>query len=447
MKITKFDPNYPWRLGDTTLAQGGGVSVPTGDSGSTGGSSGAAGGDLAGALPDPTVVGIQGTPVDALPAIATEYLDGTGHWSTPPGSGTGYVTNIGGGKEVINTIAASGASHALDLSLGNVQDLTLTASCTLTFSGATAGVFCSFELFLRQDGTGGWATTWPGSVVWPGGSAPTLDTTPSNLTVLAFGSEDGGTTWYGFPSHGSGSGSLEVKEVDGSPDVTGVTIIRVSNGTLTNDGGGQVTIVTGSGGGGGATGVRYPLQFGSINNGSGGTRVITLGATPTNGNLLLLISGVEDNGSITSITQTNVTWTKFAGTTIGSAPVVEIWKGVVGASAGTGLTVAYSSSAYGSCAVIEMSGLTGTLDQSATRSDNFMPIITPSTSGAFSLFGVCQDAYGAYYAGFSGSYMMSIPGSVTGAYFGFQGVNPAFGVALRTDPHTGTLHAIAVSLT
>ena len=258
MKITKFDPNYPWKLGDTTLAQGGGVSVSTGDSGSTGGSSGAAGGDLAGTLPDPTVVGIQGTPVDALPASATEYLDGTGHWSTPPGSGTGYVTNVGGGKEVINTIAASGASHTLDLSLGNVQDLTLTASCTLTFSGATAGVFCSFELFLRQDGTGGWATTWPGSVVWPGGSAPTLDTTPSNLTVLAFGSEDGGTTWYGFPSHGSGSGSLEVKEVDGSPDVTGVTIIRVSNGTLTNDGGGQVTIVTG--GGGGSSGILWPSQ-------------------------------------------------------------------------------------------------------------------------------------------------------------------------------------------
>lgn len=42
----------------------------------------------------------------------------------------------------------------------------------------------------------------------------------------------------------AGSGSLEVKEVDGSPDVSSVTIIRVSNGTLTDDGGGQVTIDT-----------------------------------------------------------------------------------------------------------------------------------------------------------------------------------------------------------
>ncbi len=48
------------------------------------------------------------------------------------------------------------------------------------------------------------------------------------------------------------AGTIEVKEIDGSPDVTGVTIIRVSNGSLTNDGGGQVTITTGGGGGGGS---------------------------------------------------------------------------------------------------------------------------------------------------------------------------------------------------
>lgn len=47
---------------------------------------------------------------------------------------------------------------------------------------------------------------------------------------------------------GSGGGSsLDVKEVDGSPDVSNVSIIRVTNGTLTDDGAGQVTINTGGG--------------------------------------------------------------------------------------------------------------------------------------------------------------------------------------------------------
>lgn len=49
-----------------------------------------------------------------------------------------------------------------------------------------------------------------------------------------------------------GASSLEVAEADGTPDVTGVTKIVVSNGTLTDDGSGQVTLdLTGGGGGSG----------------------------------------------------------------------------------------------------------------------------------------------------------------------------------------------------
>lgn len=44
-----------------------------------------------------------------------------------------------------------------------------------------------------------------------------------------------------------GGGSITVKEIDGSPTVPAVTTIRVSNGTLSNDGSGQVTITTGNG--------------------------------------------------------------------------------------------------------------------------------------------------------------------------------------------------------
>ena len=129
MKITKFDSQYPANLGNTTYSQGGGTPSPVGNTGG-GGASGPAGGDLSGSFPDPTVVGIQGTPVDALTGSTTEYLNRAGHFTTPAGA------------------------------------------------------------------------------------------------------------------------ALEVKEVDGSPDVTGVTKIIVSNGTLTDNSGGSVTIVTGGGGGG-----------------------------------------------------------------------------------------------------------------------------------------------------------------------------------------------------
>jgi hypothetical protein len=60
--------------------------------------------------------------------------------------------------------------------------------------------------------------------------------------------------------------SLTVKEVDGTPNVTDVEVIRVSNGTLTNDGGGQVSIDTTGGGGSGV-----PLFFPDLPPSSPGT--------------------------------------------------------------------------------------------------------------------------------------------------------------------------------
>ena len=145
VKITKFDPNYPWKLGDTTMAQGGGVSVVTGDSGSTGGAPiGPAGGDLSGAFPDPTVVGIGGTPVDALPAVATKYLNGDGHWTTPPGSGSS------GGLVLLEQHTAA-ASATLDFTTA------ITSTCDeymIEFLGIVPATN-SVDLLLRVSTDGG----------------------------------------------------------------------------------------------------------------------------------------------------------------------------------------------------------------------------------------------------------------------------------------------------
>jgi len=48
----------------------------------------------------------------------------------------------------------------------------------------------------------------------------------------------------------AGKSGLEMVEIDGSPDIRGVTKIKVSNTTLTDDGNGEVTLQTGGGGGG-----------------------------------------------------------------------------------------------------------------------------------------------------------------------------------------------------
>lgn len=118
---------------------------------------------------------------------------------------TQYVLKTLGGKEVVSTVAASGSSETLDLADGNVHDVTLTDDCTISLTGATAGVSCFMEIWLRQDGSGNREVTWPGSVVWVGGSAPVLQTDPAAVDVVVLQTLDGGTNWLGGVGSGTGS--------------------------------------------------------------------------------------------------------------------------------------------------------------------------------------------------------------------------------------------------
>jgi hypothetical protein len=98
---------------------------------------------------------------------------------------------------------AMGATETFSALIG-WHSRTFSADCTFSFTGATAGLVASMVLELLEDGTGGWQPTWPGSVVWPGGVAPTHDDTAGTTTIYLFQSRDGGTTWYGFQAGGSG---------------------------------------------------------------------------------------------------------------------------------------------------------------------------------------------------------------------------------------------------
>lgn len=77
------------------------------------------------------------------------------------------------------------ASTTIDWSAGNVQSLTLdTSNTTLAFSNGEAGG--EYKLVLKQDATGGRTVTWPASVEWAGGTAPTLSATASSTDVASF---------------------------------------------------------------------------------------------------------------------------------------------------------------------------------------------------------------------------------------------------------------------
>jgi len=109
-------------------------------------------------------------------------------------------------KDYAETVYAGGNSSTavtLDETNGNVQTFTMTGNCTFTMpsgSGLQAGT--SMTLILTQDGTGSNTGAFT-SVLWAGGTAPTLTTTATTgIDILTFYTFNGGASpvWYGFAS-------------------------------------------------------------------------------------------------------------------------------------------------------------------------------------------------------------------------------------------------------
>jgi hypothetical protein len=94
-----------------------------------------------------------------------------------------------------SAIGNTGASKTLDLEIANFFSATLDQACTFTFSNPPAsGDFGCFVLELTNGGA--FTITWPASVDWPGGAAPTL--TASGKDQLVFTTRNAGTDWLGF---------------------------------------------------------------------------------------------------------------------------------------------------------------------------------------------------------------------------------------------------------
>lgn len=102
--------------------------------------------------------------------------------------------------ETVVTGNVSGTT-GLDLSAANFFKHTLTGNATFEFNNPESDpAGNSFTLIVVQDGTGGHSITWPSSVEWDSGSAPSLSTSANDKHMLSFVSSDGGTTWIGLLS-------------------------------------------------------------------------------------------------------------------------------------------------------------------------------------------------------------------------------------------------------
>ena len=169
-----------------------------------------------------------GTPANDQVGVWTG--DGTieGHASFTYASGTGTVTAtqfVGGGAGVTgvlkNTVedttpelggemdagahsigftqqsTTGDGTTTIDWKLGNKFKFTFGAqNDTFTFTAPTNP--CNILLMLIQDGTGSRLATWPGTVKWAGGTAPTLTTGAGTIDICSFYYD--GTNYFGVAS-------------------------------------------------------------------------------------------------------------------------------------------------------------------------------------------------------------------------------------------------------
>ena len=88
----------------------------------------------------------------------------------------------------------------VDCEDGAIQNLVLNANATnLVFTDANPDSDYNTSVTLRITQTGGgFAITWPSSIIWSGGVAPTVTVTNNAIDMYGFTTFDAGTTWFGF---------------------------------------------------------------------------------------------------------------------------------------------------------------------------------------------------------------------------------------------------------
>lgn len=137
---------------------------------------------------------ILNTAIDAIDAslkavenIATAALAKAG------GVMTGRLDLKTSSQARVDKGSISGA-QSFDLSLAQYFTLTVGGALTPSFINVPAGTLAQGMIWRLNNG-GAFVISWPASVKWASGTAPTL--TAAGVDLLGFLTDDNGTTWRG----------------------------------------------------------------------------------------------------------------------------------------------------------------------------------------------------------------------------------------------------------
>jgi len=143
---------------------------------------------------------IQSAPHSAAATYTVKLPDALGTTSASAfvtADANGVTTFDNGTIEEATTITSSSNAATLNLRDGNIFEHTLTENVTYTFSNpAASGKVSSFVLKIKQDASAsGYTVTFPSSVDFVGGTAPTLTATANAIDTFVVFTTDGGTIY------------------------------------------------------------------------------------------------------------------------------------------------------------------------------------------------------------------------------------------------------------
>ena len=141
---------------------------------------------------------VQGTNIHIGVMTATSYY----------GDGSN-LTGIAATNFNTQTVTANSASTSIDLSAGNVITFNQSSNTTVSFANTSEAMDITL-IRIKDSNATARTITWPDSVNWDGGTAPTLITNPAAQTgtVQQFQliTRDSGVTWYGWEDMQKDSG-------------------------------------------------------------------------------------------------------------------------------------------------------------------------------------------------------------------------------------------------
>ena len=109
------------------------------------------------------------------------------------------LTGVAGSTFIGVVTAAQSGTTTIDLSLGNIIYFTQDTNTTVAFANTESTQVVDF-IRAKDDTTTARTITWPDSIIWNGGSAPTLiDSSDANdVQIFKLITRDQGVTWYGY---------------------------------------------------------------------------------------------------------------------------------------------------------------------------------------------------------------------------------------------------------